>query len=152
VTPVQIRAAPPCTCQKDIYHSASELLLKPMAAEEKIEKKKRKKKQKQKLVLLAEEKTVSETFPELLKLLEELEEKGRFLDIQICPRCKSARVKRVRTMKGDMSSHLTLTPIKYECLDCGWRERLVLKATNRPLGLKEMALIAEALDVKGKTD
>lgn len=117
-----------------------------MATEEKKKRKKRKKKQKQKLVLLAEEEIVSETFPELLKLLEELEKEGKFVDVQICPRCKSVRVKRVRSMKGDMSSHLTMTPIKYECLDCGWRERLVLKATNRPLGLKEMALIAEALD------
>jgi len=124
-------------------------LLKPMATEEK---QKKRKKQKQKLVLLAEEEIVSETFPELLKLLEELEEEGKFVDIQICPRCKSARVKRVRTMEGDMSSHLTITPIKYECLDCGWRERLVLKATNRSLGLKEMALIAEALDFKEKKE
>ncbi len=110
--------------------------------------KKKKKKQKQQLVLLKEEEIVSETFPELLKLLEELEEEGKFVDIQICPRCKSARVRRVRTMEGDMSSHLTLTPIKYECKDCGWRERLVIKATNRPLGLKEMAIIAETLDLK----
>jgi len=51
-------------------------------------------------------------------------------------------------MKGDMSSHLAVTPIKYECLDCGWRERLVIKATNRPLSLKEVAIIAEALDLK----
>jgi len=112
------------------------------------EEKKKKKKQKQQLVLLKEEEIVSETFPELLKLLEELEEEGKLVDIQICPRCKSARVKRVRTMEGDMSSHLTITPIKHECLDCGWRERLVLKATNRPLGFKEMALIAEALNFK----
>ena len=112
------------------------------------EEKKKKKKQKQKLVLLTEEEIVSETFPELLKLLEELEGEGKFADIQICPRCKSARVRRVRTMEGDMSSNLTLTPIKYECKDCGWRERLVIKATNRPLGLKEMAIIAETLDLK----
>ncbi len=71
-------------------------------------KEKSKKKKKQKLVLLAEEKTVSDAFPELLKLLEKLEEQGKFLDVQICPRCKSARVKRVHTMKGDMSSHLNL--------------------------------------------
>ncbi len=116
------------------------------------EKKKKRKKQKQKLVLLAEEEIVSETFPGLLKLLEELEEEGKFVDIQICPWCKSARVKRIRAMEGDMSSHLTITPIKYECLDCGWRERLVLKATNRPLGLKEMALIAEALNFKDKRE
>lgn len=123
-----------------------------MATEEKRKKKKKRKKQKQKLVLLAEEEIVSETFPELLSLLEELEEEGKFVDIQICPRCKSARVKRVRTMEGDMASHLTMTPIKYECLDCGWRGRLVLKATNRPLGLKEMALVAEALNFKGKKE
>jgi RNase P subunit RPR2 len=124
-----------------------------MVAEEKRKKKKKgKKKQKHKLVLLAEEEIVSETFPELLKLLEELEKEGKFVDIQICPRCKSARIKRIRTMEGDMSSHLTITPIKYECLDCGWKERLVLKATNRPLGLKEMALIAEALDFKEKKE
>lgn len=123
-----------------------------MATEEKRKKKKKRKKQKQKLVLLAEEEIVSETFPELLSLLEELEEEGKFVDIQICPRCKSARIKRVRTMEGDMTSHLTMTPIKYECLDCGWRERLVLKATNKPLGLKEMALVAEALRFKEETE
>ena len=77
-----------------------------------------------------------------------LEKEGKIVDIQICPRCKSARVKRVLTMDGDMASHLTITPIKYECKDCGWRERLVLNATNRLLGLKEMALIAEVLDLK----
>jgi hypothetical protein len=113
-------------------------------------KEKKKKKEKQQLVLLKEEEIVSETFPELLKLLEELEKKGEFVDIQICPRCKSARVKRVRTMEGDMSSHLGWLPIKYECLECGWRERLALKATNRQLGLKEMALIAETLNLKEK--
>jgi ssDNA-binding Zn-finger/Zn-ribbon topoisomerase 1 len=112
------------------------------------EKKKNKKKQKQQLVLSEEKEIISETFPELLKLLEELEEEGNFVDIQICPKCKSPRVKRVQTMEGDLSSHLTLTPIKYECKDCGWRERLVLKATNKPLGFKEMALIAETLDLK----
>jgi hypothetical protein len=43
-----------------------------------------------------------------------------------------------------------ITPVKYECIDCGWRERLVLKATNGRLGWKEMAIIAEILDAKEK--
>ena len=119
-----------------------------MVAEEKKKEKKKKKKRKQQLVLLREEEIVSETFPELLKVLEELREEEKYVDIQVCPRCKSARVKRVGAMKGDMSGHLAVTPIKYECLDCGWRERLVIKATNRPLGLKEVAIIAEVLDLK----
>lgn len=109
---------------------------------------KKKKKRKQQLVLLKEEEIVTETFPELLKVLEELREEEEYVDIQICPRCKSTRVERVGTMNGDMSSHLTITPTKYECLNCGWRERLVIKATNRKLGFKEVAIIAEVLNLK----
>ena len=33
---------------------------------------------------------------------------------------------------------------KYECLSCGWQEKLVLKATNKPLTVREVELIAEA--------
>lgn len=83
-----------------------------------------------------------------MEVLEELRREGKFVDVQICPRCKSAKVRRAGSMSGDMSGHMALLPVKYECLDCGWRERLVIKATNRPLGWKEMAIIAEALDLK----
>jgi hypothetical protein len=114
------------------------------------EEQKKKKKRKRQLVLLKQEEVLSETFPEMMAILEELRKEGKYVDVQICPRCKSARVRRVGSMIGDMSGHMALTPVKYECLDCGWRERLVLKATNRPLGLKEMAIIAEALDLKEK--
>jgi hypothetical protein len=58
------------------------------------EKKKKKKKSKQQLVLLKEEEIISETFPELLRILEELKEEDEYVDIQVCPRCKSARVKK----------------------------------------------------------
>jgi len=47
-------------------------------------------------------------------------------------------------MNGDMSGHIGVLPVTFECLDCGWRERLVVKATNRKIGLKEVAIIAEA--------
>jgi hypothetical protein len=33
-------------------------------------------------------------------------------------------------------------------MDCGWQDRLVIKATNRKMGVKEVAIIAEALDLK----
>jgi hypothetical protein len=114
------------------------------------EEQKKKKKRKRQLILLKQEAILSETFPDLMVILEELRKEGKYVDIQICPRCKSARVRRVGSMNGDMSGHMALTPVKYECLNCGWRERLVVKATNRPLGLKEMAIIAEALDLKEK--
>lgn len=113
------------------------------------DKKQRKKKKKQKQIVLLKQKTVqSLEFLELLKVLEELEKEGKYVDVQICPHCKSPRVRRVGTMSGDMSGHIGLLPVKFECLDCDWRERLVVKATNRKMGVKEVALIAEALDFK----
>lgn len=122
-----------------------------MVAEEK-EKKKEKKKRRQRLVVLKEEEIVSESFPELVRVLEELREEEKFVDVQVCPRCKGGRVRRVGGLRGDMSGDLAVTPVKFECLDCGWRGRLVIKATNRPLGWREVAIIAEALDIKEKKE
>ena len=111
--------------------------------------KKRKKKKKQKpTVLLKQKKAESQKFLELLEVLDKLEKEEKDVDIQICPHCKSPRVRRVRSMDGDMSGHIGVLPVKFECRDCGWRERLVVKATNRKLGLKEVAIIAEASNIK----
>ncbi len=110
----------------------------------------KKKKRRRQLTLLKEEEIPSETFQEMIAVLEELRKEGKYVDVQICPRCKNAKVRRVGSMSGDMSGHMAVTSVKYECLDCGWRERLVIKVTNRPLGWKEMAIIAEVLDIKDK--
>jgi hypothetical protein len=114
------------------------------------EEQRKKKKRKRQLTLLKQEEILSESLPEMLAVLEALRKEGKYVDVQVCPTCKSAKVRRVGSMTGDMSGHMAITPIKYECLDCGWRERLVIKATNRSLGWKEMAIIAEALDLKDK--
>jgi len=114
------------------------------------EEKRKKKKHKRQLTLLKEEEILSETVSEMVAVLEEFRKEGKYVEVQVCPRCKSAKVRRVGSMSGDMSGHMAITPVKYECLDCGWRERLVIKATNRPLGWKEMAIIAEALDLDKK--
>jgi RNase P subunit RPR2 len=110
-------------------------------------KQKGKKKQNQKVVL-KQKKKENQKFLELLEILEVLEKEGKHVDIQICPKCKSPRVRRVRSTEGDMSGHMGMLPVKYECLDCGWRERLVVKATNRKLGVKEVAIIAEAANIE----
>ncbi len=110
------------------------------------EKKEKKKKQKQEL-LLKQKKAESPEFLELLAILEDLEKEQKYVDVQICPHCKSPRVRRVGTMKGDMSGHIGILPPKFECLDCGWRERLVIKATNRKMSVKDVAIIAEALSL-----
>jgi len=114
------------------------------------EEQRKKKKRKRQLTLLKQEEILSETFSEMMAVLEELRKEGKYVDVQVCPKCKSAKIRRVGSMSGDMSGHMAITPVKYECLECGWRERLVIKATNRPLGLKEMAIIAETLSWKDK--
>jgi hypothetical protein len=111
--------------------------------------KQRKKKRKQ-LTVLQVEQAKCQTFLELLEVLEELEKEGDYVDVQICIRCKSPRVRRVGSLSGDILGHMAITPVKFECIECGWRGRLVLKATNQPLGIKEVAIIAEALDLKEK--
>jgi len=69
-------------------------------------KKQRKKKKKPRQIALLKHKTVeSQKFLELLEVLEELEKEEKHVDVQICPRCKSPRVRRVGTMSGDMPSH-----------------------------------------------
>lgn len=113
------------------------------------EEKKRKNKKKQRQIVLLKQKSVlSPKFLKLLEVLKRLEKEQKFVDIQICPHCKSPRVRKVGTMNGDMSGHIGLLPPKFECLDCGWRERIVIKATNRKMGLKEVAIIAEKFDNK----
>lgn len=112
------------------------------------EKKQKKKKKQKQNVVLEQKKKESQKFLELLDILEELEKEEKHVDIQICPKCKSTRVRRVNSTEGDMSGHMGLLPVKYECPDCGWRERLVVKATNRKLGVKEVAIIAEASSIE----
>jgi hypothetical protein len=53
-------------------------------------------------------------------------------------------------MDGDLSSHLGWTPPKFECKECGWQGRLVLKATNKRLSVKDVEIIAEASEASGE--
>ena len=108
----------------------------------------KKKKKRKHSGLLESERVESELFPELVEALEELEKERKYVDIQVCPNCKSPLVRRVGSMTRDMSGHIGLTPPKFECKECGWRERLVLKATNRPTSIKDVAIMAEAKDAE----
>ena len=106
---------------------------------------KRKKKRKKRQLLVLEEQTEeSPAIVEMVKVLKELENEGQTVEIQVCPKCKSPRMRRVKTMNGDLWSHLGWTPPKFECEDCGWQTHLVLKATNKRLSVKDVEIIAEA--------
>ena len=106
----------------------------------------RKKKKKKRQNLLEVEKVDSELLPELVDALDELEKQRKYVDIQVCPNCKSPRVRQVKSMHGDISAHMGLTPPKYQCPECGLRERTVVRATNRPTSIRDVAIMAEARD------
>jgi len=115
---------------------------------------KEKEKEKKQLTVLEKEKTESELLPQLVETLDELEKEKKYVDIQICPKCKSPLVRRVGSIIGDMSAHMGFTAPKYECRECGWRERTVLKATNKPTTVREVVVMAEAkeADIKEKRE
>jgi RNase P subunit RPR2 len=108
------------------------------------EEQKKKKKKKRQITILESEQVESILLPELVKRLEELEKEKKYVDIHVCPKCKSPLIRQVGSMVGGMSAHMGFTPPKYECRECGWRERLVLKTTNKPTTVKDVVIIAEA--------
>ena len=116
-------------------------------AETRTQKKKRKKQQLTVLEQVQEETAIQNAI-EVTQALEELEKQGIRLDIQVCPKCKSPKVRRAKSTGGDMWAHIGMLPPSYECPDCGWQERLVLKATNKPLSVRDVELIREAMDIK----
>jgi transposase-like protein len=117
-------------------------------AETQEQKKKRKKQQQLTALEQVQDEVAVQNAVEVTQALEELEKQGIRLDIQVCPKCKSPRVRRAKSTAGDMWGHLGMLPPSYECPDCGWQERLVLKATNKPLTVREVELIREAMEIE----
>ena len=110
----------------------------------------KKKKRKKQLTVLETEKVESVLLPELVEALDELTREKKYVDIQVCPKCKSPLVRRVGSAVGDMFSHMGFTPPIYECRECGWRERIVLKATNKPTTIKDVVIMSDAKDADFK--
>ena len=100
------------------------------------------------LLVEKEEKTSDKNLQKIKQRLDELKKKGLLIDVPICPECKSVNLQRITSSMGDMSGHLGWLPVMYECLDCGWRGRLEIIATNKPQNWKEVAIMAEARDLE----
>jgi hypothetical protein len=116
-------------------------------AKEMAETQEQKKKRKKQFTVLeqVQEETAVQNAKEVTEALDELEKQGHLVEIQVCPRCKSPKVERAKSTGGDMWAHIGMLPPSYECPDCGWQERIVLKATNKKLTVKEIEIIREAM-------
>jgi len=83
-------------------------------AEGQTQKKKRKRKVLALLEQVQEEMAIQNAI-EVTQALEELKLQGELLEIQVCPVCKSPKVKRAKSTGGDMWAHVGLLPPSYEC-------------------------------------
>lgn len=115
---------------------------------EQEEQKQKKKKKKKQLVVLETEQVESDLI-ELVEVLEELEKEKKHVDVQICPNCKSPKLRKVNSMQ-DALGHMGIAPPKHECKQCGWRGKLVIKATNKPTTVKDVVIMAEANEAEYK--
>ena len=97
-----------------------------------------------------EKKAESKNVQKLVEGLDELRKKEKYCDVAVCPRCKSINLRRVNSIRGDTAGHIGWLPAIYECLDCGWRGRLEIYATNKKQTWKEVVIMAEARDIKEK--
>ena len=116
-------------------------------SETQLSKQKTKKSQPQEVVQ-KQKKAEDKNIEKLVEGLGELRKKEKYCDVAVCPKCKSINLRRVKSTMGDMSGHLGLLPVMYECLDCGWRGRLEIYATNKRQTWKEVVFIAEARDIE----
>jgi uncharacterized protein YbaR (Trm112 family) len=112
---------------------------------------KTRKRQKQEVVQ-KEKKVDSKNIEKISQRLDELRRKGKFVDVAVCPVCKSPNLRRVKSSCGDMTGHLGWLPVMYECLDCGWRGRLELYVTNRRQNWREVAIMAEVRDLEAENE
>jgi predicted RNA-binding Zn-ribbon protein involved in translation (DUF1610 family) len=108
-----------------------------------VTRQKRKKKQKNQLSIIESEPIESQLLPELIERLDELAKEKKYVDIPVCPKCKSPFLRRVGSLSGDLFSHMGITPTEYECGECGWRGQLVLKATNKPTTVQDVVIMNE---------
>ncbi len=115
-------------------------------AETQVQKKKRKKQLT--TLLQVQEEVAIQNAKAVTEALEELKKQGKLVDVQVCLRCKSPMVERTKSAEGDIGGHMAAVQPSSTCPDCGWQERIVLKATNKPYTVKEIELIREAMEIE----
>jgi DNA-directed RNA polymerase subunit RPC12/RpoP len=95
-----------------------------------------------------EEEVAVQNAKAVTEALEELKEQGKLVEIPVCLKCKSPMIERTKSAEGDMWGHMAAVQPKSTCPDCGWQERILIKATNKPLTVKEVELIREAMEIE----
>ncbi|NHI92188.1 MAG: hypothetical protein EAX96_06760 [Candidatus Lokiarchaeota archaeon] len=75
--------------------------------------------------------------------LEGLTQKNKFIDLKVCPACKSANIK----IYGDIIGlYSPLSPVKYLCNNCGWIGRVTIEMTNK-IGEKDEEVLEDIISM-----
>jgi hypothetical protein len=82
------------------------MYLVAMQMAETLFQKEKRKKQQLSILEQVQEETAIQNATEVAQALEELENQGILLDIQVCPKCKSPKIRRAKSTGGDMWGHI----------------------------------------------
>ena len=75
--------------------------------------------------------------------LEGLTQKNKFIDLKVCPKCKSANIK----IYGDtVGLYAPLSPTKHLCQNCGWIGRTLVEMTNK-IGEKDEDILEDIISM-----
>ena len=80
-----------------------------------------------------------------MEYLTGLTNKNKFIDLKVCPRCKSANIK-VYGQADIIGLYSPLSPTKHLCQNCGWIGRTLLEMTNK-IGEKDEEVLDDIISM-----
>ena len=83
-----------------------------------------------------------------IKQLDELAKKGIYLDLKICPRCKSTKLK----IMDVVGMYSPLSPVRVVCKQCGWVGRTAIEITNRKIDELDEEMLEDIIKIVSEED
>ncbi len=77
------------------------------------------------------------------KYLDDLAKEEKYIDIKICPECKSAKLE-ILDLIGLYSP---LSPVRCRCKNCGWMGRNVIEMSNRKISEKDEEVLEDIISM-----
>lgn len=89
-----------------------------------------------------------ENIRENLKHLDDLAKDEKYVDIRICPECKSSKLEII----GIPALYSPLSPVRARCRNCGWIGSVILEMTNRKISEKDEEVLEDIISMFSEED
>jgi len=78
-----------------------------------------------------------------IEILEDLAKKGIYLDVKMCPQCKSTGLR----IMDVMAFFSPLSPVRMICKKCGWVGRATFEITNRRIDELDEEILEDIINI-----